>query len=159
MAIGRAIGRHQCPTTLATLTPLLLRDLPAYANRVVQRQRSIKDNSYSSYVVAGRPESNAITIDNPEYQPSRPQAAPFQLFVSTLERQYQNRQTTNYQRFHWIFLTYSPRSSWHLALIYSRLGKNAQDPTLLPAIDSNNTPVGIAVRTWLRDCRAGKIQP
>jgi hypothetical protein len=138
---------------------LLLRDLPAYANRVAQRRRSIKDPNYSSYLAAGQSESTPIAIDNPEYTPSLPQSAPYQLFISTLERQYQNHQATNYQRFHWLFLTYSPRGSWHLALIYSRVGKNAQDPTLLPPTSSSNTPVGEAVQTWLRDCRVGNIKP
>ncbi len=153
-------GRYQCPNTLASLTPLLLRDLPSYANRATQsRRRSMKDLSYSSYLLAGQPDLNPIAITNPEYSPVFAQSPPQQLFISTLEKQFSSRNTTEQQRFHWLFLTQSSRGGWHLALMYSRLGKNAQDPTILPPLDSSQTPLGEAVSTWLRDCRAGQIKP
>ncbi len=153
-------GRYQCPQTIAGLTPLLVRDLPSYANRATQRsRRSVKDLNYSSYTLAGQPNPNPIAVTNPEYSPAFAQSPPQQLFVSTLEKQFQGQQVTERQRFHWLFLSHSGQGRWHLALMYSRLGKNAPDSAILPPLDSSQTPVGEAVNTWLRDCRAGYIKP
>ena len=153
------MGRYQCPSTLASLTPLLLRDLPSYANRAAQsRRRSVKDPNYSSYILAGQPDLNPIVITNPEYT-AIAQSPPQQLFISTLEKQFSSRSTTEQQRFHWLFLTQNNKGNWHLALMYSRLGKNAQDPKILPSLDSSQSSLGEAVSTWLRDCRAGQIKP
>jgi hypothetical protein len=152
-------GRYQCPTTLSLLTTLLLRDLPSYANRATQRRRQIKDPNYSSYILAGQPSLSPIDITNPEYSPVFPQSPPQQLFISTLEQQFKDRQVIDVQRFHWLLLTYSDRGSWHLALMYSGLGKKNADAILLPPIDSSQTPLGEAVEAWLRDCRSGQIKP
>jgi hypothetical protein len=153
-------GRYQCPTNLPSLTTLLLRDLPSYANRATQRRRrKVKDLNYSSYLLAGQPDLNPIAIANPEYSPAFPQSPPQQLFISTLEKQFQSNEITELQKFHWLFLTYSNKGSWNLALMYSRLSKNTPDSTLLPSIDSSQTPLGEAVSIWLRDCRAGFIKP
>jgi hypothetical protein len=152
-------ARYQCPQTLSSLEPLLLRDLPSYANRVVQRHRKNKDLNYSIYLVAGQPDLNPITITNPEYSPAFPQAPPQQLFLSTLEQQLQNRETNEVQRFHWLLLTYSKKGSWNLAAMYSRSSKKFPDATPLPPIDSSSSPLGEAINIWLRDCRAGQIKP
>ncbi len=153
-------GRYRCPSTLAGLTPLLIRDLPSYANRATQRsRRSVKDLNYSSYVLAGQPNLSPIAVTNPEYSPAFAQSPPQQLFISTLENQFQGQRMTERQRFHWLFLSHSGQGRWHLALMYSRLGKKAPDSTVLPSLDSSNTPVGEAVNLWLRDCRAGQIKP
>jgi hypothetical protein len=153
-------GRYQCPSNLASLTPLLLRDLPSYANRAAQsRRRSVKDPNYTSYILAGQPDLNPIAITNPEYSPAAVQSSPQQLFISTLEKQFSSRNTIEQQRFHWLFLTQNNQGNWYLALMYSRLGKNAQNPKILPPLDSSQSPLGEAVSTWLRDCRAGQIKP
>ncbi|MBE9103338.1 hypothetical protein IQ267_28250, partial [filamentous cyanobacterium LEGE 07170] len=50
--------RHtgQCPADLEALMPLLLRDLPSYANRVIQRAR-VRDRSadISGYILLSSP--------------------------------------------------------------------------------------------------------
>jgi hypothetical protein len=150
-----ATGRYQCPTTLSSLTPLLLRDLPSYANRTTQRRRQRQDLNYSSYIFAGQPDLNPIAITNPEYSPSFPQALPQQLFLSTLEQNFQDRVIKETQRFHWLFLTYSDKGNWSLTLMYSRQVKNA----VVPPTDSSQTALAEAVSLWLRDCRAGQIKP
>lgn len=158
--ISAPTGRYQCPSTLAKLTPILLRDLPSYANRAAQsRRRSVKDLNYSSYIVAGQPNLNPIAITNPEYSPAATQSSPQQLFISTLEKPFSSRQNIEQQRFHWLFLTQNNKGNWHLALMYSRLEKNAANPKILPPLDSRQSPLGEAVSTWLRDCRAGQIKP
>jgi hypothetical protein len=134
--------------------------LPSYANRAAQsRRRNVKDPNYSNYILAGQPDLNSIAITNPEYSPAVAQSPPQQLFISTLERKFSSRNTIEQQRFHWLFLTQSNKGNWHLALMYSRLEKNAQDPRILPPLDSSQTPMGEAVNIWLRDCRAGQIKP
>ncbi len=152
-------GRYQCPATLPSLTTLLIRDLPSYANRATQRRRQLKDPNYSSYILAGQPSLIPIDITNPEYSPVFPQSPPQQLFISTLEQQFKDRKVTDVQRFHWLFLTYSDRGSWHLALMYSGLGKKNADALLPPPTDSSQTPLGEAVEIWLHDCRTGQIKP
>jgi hypothetical protein len=150
--------KHQCPKDLSQLTELLLRDLPSYASRVSQRRRKKLAMAYSSYLVAGRPETIPQLIANPEYSPANSSAAPLQLYLSTLERQYNNGKSIDIQQFHWVFLVRG-QQDWHLVTMYSRLGQNAQDPMLLPPIESIDSPVGEAVKIWLRDCNAGAVNP
>jgi hypothetical protein len=147
---------HQCPGTLPQLAELLIRDLPGYANRVAQRRRQKLDPNYSNYLAAGRPETIPQLIENPEYRPASPATAPLQLYLSTLEKRYVGRNSTDLQQFHWLFLA-KGKKSWYLVAMYSRQGRTSDDP--LPPIESLKSPVGEAVQIWLRDCNAGKIQP
>ncbi len=158
-----ALRSYQCPTELPQLSALLLRDIIPYANRATQRRRKKippdykLDPNYSSYLAVGRTSLEPLAFDNPEYQPSRP--APRQIFLTSLEKWHgPGSQSTEIQRFHWIFLDRG-QTGWRMSAIYSRVGGSNSDPLLLPPTDSLNTPFGEAIATWLRNCNAGKIQP
>jgi hypothetical protein len=148
---------YQCPTTLPKLTELMVRDLPSYANRSEQRQRSkINTANYTNYLTAGRPEIADQLIENPEYRPTKPTTAPLQLYLSTLEKRYVGKSFTELQQFHWLFLA-KGKQDWYLVAMYSRQGQITGEP--LPPVESLQSPVGDGVKIWLRDCNAGRIQP
>ena len=151
-----------CPSDIETLTSLLLRDLPSYGNRIIQRARRLDRSvdEFSYIIVAGRPEfeplplnpgqsnfTNSITDPNP----------PQQLFFTTLEREYSGGKAIEFQNFHWLFLTHT-ESGWRLAMIFTRLGSTSPGNPPSPPRESSNSIIGQGVSIWLRDCRAGAIR-
>lgn len=154
---------RQCPADVETLTALLLRDLPGYANRISQRarRRSQTDNLYSSVITAGRPEFEPLTLGPGQYTSADPAAAvepPKQVFLTTLERQYTAGKAVELQLFHWLFLVYTDRG-WQLAMMYSRIRPSPEGSLPTPPLESSNGIIGQGVRTWLRDCHVGYIRP
>lgn len=153
----------QCPTEVETLAALMLKDLPSYANRVMQRSRRLSRpyTSKSYVVVAGRAELEPLTLGPGVYTPPAPTTdlqPPQQLFFTTLERYYSGGKASYRQLYHWLFLAQTT-DGWYLALMYSRIGdapESEQPPT--PPYESSEGVVGQAVKTWLRDCRAGAIR-
>lgn len=151
----------KCPGDVETLTSLMLKDLPSYANRVMQRsRRSVKTpSSSSSVLVAGRPEFEPLTLGPGPYTP--PASAmdlepPQQVFFTTLERQYRGGKASYMQLYHWLFLTQTPEG-WRVATMFSRIGSSSGRPPTPPQ-ESSKGVVGQAVNIWLRDCRAGAIR-
>jgi hypothetical protein len=152
-----------CPADLETLTSWLLRDLPSYANRVMQRSRRLSRtvDSFSYVVVAGRPEFEPLSLGPGQYTPADPATEvepPQQVFFTTLERQYRSGKAINTQLYHWVFLTQTP-DGWRLAMMFSRIGSSSAGRPPTPPRESSNGVVGQGVSTWLRDCRAGAIRP
>lgn len=162
-----------CPTDLETLLPLLLRDLPSYANRKIQNARrfggSLRTTSY--VIIAGRPETAPLTLGPGVYAPAAPNASDQngfqQVFLTTLERSYSTRFLQEVQHYHWLFLT-PVSDGWRLGMMYSRIGEGpdagkavtGDDYTVTtPPQESSTGAIGQAVQDWLRDCRAGKISP
>jgi hypothetical protein len=158
-----AVRSYQCPKELPQLSALLVRDIIPYANRVAQRRRkkvqpnNQLDPNYNSYLSVGNSSLEPLNFDNPEYQPRH--SAPPQLFLTSLEKQYAaGSQSTEVQRFHWIFLDRG-KTGWNINAIYSRVGNSSNTPLLLPPTDSLTSPFGEAIALWLRDCNVGKIRP
>ncbi|MBV8883800.1 MAG: hypothetical protein JO235_07335 [Chroococcidiopsidaceae cyanobacterium CP_BM_RX_35] len=151
-----------CPADVKTLTTELLRDLPSYANRISQSSRPLNSRpDLSTYVVlAGRPEFAPLTLGPGEYLPSTPglspQQEPQQVFITTLERQYTAGKAIELQQYHWLFLTRTS-SGWQLSMMFSRTGPYRVGRPLTPPRDSSNGVIAQAIRTWLRDCRAGAV--
>jgi hypothetical protein len=153
-----ASAPNTCPVKLDSLTNLLVRDLPSYANRIVQQRRKRSDKLYSSIVMASIPELKPIEIASQEYPPRFPQAAPTQVFISTLENQYTGIQSVQLQQFHWLFLA-NTKLGWRLVNIYSRTsGSASASMPITPPIESSKTIVGEAIRIWLNDCHLGKVR-
>ncbi|WP_293115755.1 hypothetical protein [Moorena sp. SIO4G3] len=151
-----------CSVEVETLTSLLLKDLPSYANRVIQRARrsdSTVDN-FSYVIVAGKPEFEPLplksfqstTVPNPTDS-----EALQQIFLTTLERKYFKDKAVELQNYHWLFLTKSS-DGWRLVMIFSRIGSVSEGKLPTPPRESTNGVIGQAVKTWLRDCRAGTIR-
>ncbi|WP_287250711.1 pentapeptide repeat-containing protein [Moorena sp. SIO4E2] len=154
--------RPTCSVEVETLTSLLLKDLPSYANRVIQRARrsdSTVDN-FSYVIVAGKPEFEPLplksfqstTVPNPTDS-----EALQQIFLTTLERKYFKDKAVEFQNYHWLFLTKSS-DGWRLVMIFSRIGSVSEGKLPTPPRESTNGVIGQAVKTWLRDCRAGTIR-
>jgi hypothetical protein len=149
---------HTCPAKLDSLTNLLVRDLPSYGNRLIQQRRNRTDKLYSSILTASVPDLQPIETMSREYPPQFPQAAPTQVFISTLERQYTDLQSAQLQQFHWIFLAQT-RMGWRLANIYTRTSSfPSANTSISPPIESSKTVVGEAIRIWLNDCHLGKVR-
>lgn len=155
----------QCPSQLDALMPLLLRDLPAYANRVSQRAyiasyRAAAQQTPNAVVpgyvlIAGRPDYQPLTLTAGEYRPTAESDLP-QVFFTTLERQYFVGQSFELQHYHWLFLA-PTASGWQFALMLSSLGTTRANEPPSPPRDSSDGVIAQAVRIWLRDCKAGSI--
>jgi hypothetical protein len=154
-----AASPYTCPAKLEDLTTSLVRDLPGYANRLIQRRRKRTDPVYSSIVNVGAPELKPLAIASREYPIQFPQAAPQQVFITTLERQYTGIRSAELQQFHWLFMVQT-RLGWRLVNIYSSTGGTPRANTpVSPPIESSNTAVAEGIRLWLNDCHLGKVKP
>jgi hypothetical protein len=155
-------SRAACPTEFRPLVALLLRDLPGYMNRVHQRLvRRDRTNTSAPYVLlTSPPEFEPLALGPGIYPPPSP-ADPegvHQVFFTTLERQYTAGKITQLQGYHWIFLTQTV-SGWRLAMMFSHFGPYPATRPPSPPENSSQGVTGQAIRTWLRDCRAGQIRP
>lgn len=151
-----------CPQDIQSLTNLMLRDLPGYANRVMQRSIRLNSSGLSSYVfVAGNPDFNPINTDlSPQSEATQrlDDRQLQQVFFTTLNREYQGGRILEVQEFHRLFLVQTSQG-WQLALMYSRSGSiSSPSQALTPVRESINSAVGQAVSTWLRDCQAGTLR-
>jgi hypothetical protein len=148
-----------CPEDVETLTAMLLRDLPSYANRVSQRARNRERSlDVSGYVLlAGRPEFEPLSFGPGEYTPTALEDTPTQVFFTTLERQYVSGEAVQFQHYHWLFLTQT-ESGWRFVLMLSQIGSPPDEPPS-PPTDTSNGVIGRAIQIWLRDCRSGDVQP
>jgi hypothetical protein len=151
--------RSVCPDELESLMPILLRDLPSYANRVSQRayidEFRITRNLPGTIIAAGQPEYEAIELAARQYQPQQDDTTQ-QAFFTTLERQYASNAIVNLQHYHWLFLTQT-QTGWHLVLLFSALGDVPPHEPPTPPQDATQGVIAQAIRLWLRDCRAGRI--
>lgn len=154
--------RTDCPGSLQSLMPTLLRDLPSYANRVNQRAYTDhRTTEVPGYVlIAGRPEYEPLPLANNTLTST--QADVQQVFFTTLERQYLSGQAFRLQHHHWLFLTQT-QNGWRFVLMLSSIGNaassTAADEPPTPPQDSSQGVIAQAVRIWLRDCEAGFIAP
>ncbi|WP_013322541.1 hypothetical protein [Gloeothece verrucosa] len=149
----------RCPSDLQTLTDMLLKDIPSYANRVMQRARQIDKNISSTYVlVAGRPEFEPLPLTQgpSQYAPVFPNSTQ-QVFFTTLERQYSHNKPVQMQLYHWLFLTLTDQG-WQLNTVFTRIGSSVAGQPPLPPRESRDGIIGQAVTLWLRDCEQGFIQ-
>ncbi len=149
-------SNNSCDQDLESLMSVMLRDLPSYTNRVIQRSRRLDLSSYRvSYIVAaGQAEFEPISLSQGEYNENL--EPPEQVFFTTLERTYANKQLIQTQNFHWLFLV-PTNDGWQMVLFYSRLGGENPNSPISPPRESSNSAIGQAIRLWLRDCRAGTI--
>ncbi|NER32454.1 MAG: hypothetical protein F6J89_33900 [Symploca sp. SIO1C4] len=151
-----------CPAELETLTSVLLKDLPGYANRVIQRARRLERtvDNFSYVVVAGKPEFEPLPLGPTQPHSSASQTQeeePQQVFFTTLERSYRRGKVLESQNFHRLFLIQTA-DGWRLVTMFSQIGSSQQGRSPTPPRESSNSVIGQAVNIWLRDCRAGTIK-
>ena len=146
--------KNSCPTDLANLTTLLLKDLPNYANRVLKRTQDIhQDVGIDNYIiVAGQPELEPLNLPQINYDLDTSEQ-PEQIFFTTLERQYNNGKKLERETYHWLFVTLTDEG-WYMFTIFSRFGDSVEDTPPSPPRESSDGIIGQAVSLWLRDCRA-----
>ncbi|PSB21424.1 hypothetical protein C7B76_05110 [filamentous cyanobacterium CCP2] len=150
----------QCPSELEELLPLLLRDLPSYANRVNQRAYplDIRTGNIPGYVLlATRPDFEPLPLTSRAYTPTQEDDTT-QIFFTTLERQYVPNASVRLQHHHWAFLTQTTRG-WRLVLMVSAIDNVPADEPPTPPHDSSEGVIAQAIRLWLRDCQAGSVAP
>ena len=148
--------RPSCPSEFEPLVSRLLRELPAYTNRITTRLRPANSDTRSYMILTSRPEFEPLPLSPTAIaSPEAPTSDPRQLFITTLERRYQNKQVLQIQEYHWIFLTRSP-NGWRLALMFSRTGSYPLGEPITPPRDSSQGAIAQAIRTWLADCRSSR---
>jgi len=149
-----------CPDTVDALLPMLLRDLPSYANRVLMRSQTptLPSVPLSYVLLAGKPDLTPLPLGSAGSLPLTPDPTVQQLFFTTLERQYSVHQVTALQSYHWVFLTRTSQG-WRLVLMFSRLGEVTPGSPPAPPQDTSQGAIAQALRLWLRDCEAGAISP
>jgi hypothetical protein len=154
---SQSLKTNNCPADIKSLTSLLLKDLPNYANRVIQTTQDLNQAAgIDTYIItAGKAEYEPLNLPQIQYNPVASES-PEQIFFTVLERQYSNNQKLERQTYHWLFLTPTD-DGWYMATMYSRFGKSGQENPPTPPQESSNGIIGQAVNTWLRDCRAGAI--
>lgn len=151
-------AQSSCPQGMTSLTERLLNDLPGYANRVIQRSRlPSRNQANSTYIIsAGKPEFNPLTENiSGDYTPAFPKTnheQVEQVFFTTLERQYGEKQVYSVQHYHWLFLT-PTEQGWYLVTLYSRFGVLDPNHPPTPPQETSNGIIGKAIQLWLRDCR------
>ncbi|MEL6929185.1 MAG: hypothetical protein AAFO95_11165 [Cyanobacteria bacterium J06600_6] len=145
-----------CPNDLQQLSSLLLKDLPAYSNRIIQRTQDINQAAgIENYILtAGEAELEPQKLPRLQYD-RLDETDPEQIFFTVLERQYINGKIVDLQTYHWLFLTQT-KSGWRTVILFSRFGNSRQNPPTPPR-ETTNGIIGQGVQLWLRDCRAKSV--
>ncbi|MBR8836253.1 MAG: hypothetical protein DSM106950_20095 [Stigonema ocellatum SAG 48.90 = DSM 106950] len=149
---------------IETLTTQLLRDLPTYANRAIQRARppllSKRPDLYSYMLVAGEPEFTPLGLKPDGYSTDTLKTTDKeikQVFFTTLERQYIQGKAVELQQFHRLFLT-KTKIGWRVVMMFSEIGHYPAKTPPTPPRDSSNGDVAQGINAWLRDCQAGSVR-
>ncbi|MEB3293600.1 MAG: hypothetical protein VKJ24_10605 [Synechococcales bacterium] len=158
--VGTAIaqsGRFTCPQDITTLTQLLVRDLPSYANRLTVRNKRLSQlANLPTVILASQPDLQPLPLIPGGAIPSDPTLQ--QVFITTLERQTTAQQVHQLQQYHWLFLVQT-RRGWQLTQSYSRTGSYPAGKTITPPRESSQSTIAQSIKLWLRDCQAGAVRP
>ena len=148
-----------CPTDVRELTSLLLKDLPSYSNRVIQRTQDINQAAGTrNYIItAGKTEFEPIGLPRLQYDQKIDNQDPTQVFFTVLERQYINDKIVDIQTYHWLFLVQA-ESGWRTVMMFSRFGNSAPNMPPTPPRETTNGVIGQGVQLWLKDCNAGTLR-
>ncbi len=153
LPIAPAFARSICPGEIGSVAPLLVRDLPSYANRAIIRGRSRQEMAELTHVVvASQPELEPMQVPSLKRDPNL-----HQVFLTTLERQASAQEIYEFQQYHWIFLV-KTRAGWRLVKTFSRTSRYPKGNWITETQDSSQGAIAQGIRTWLRDCAAGSIQ-
>lgn len=165
-----------CPTDTTTLTSMLLRDIPNYTNRVLQRTTAVlpwteadtireaagelvrQPYRPSHVIVAGQADLTPLDLTPYTYTTDPEAGGPLtQVFFTTLSRQYWDLRAVEVQEYHWLFLAQTT-DGWQLAFMFSEIDNPQTEPSPMPPRESSQSSVGQALQLWLKDCRAGILK-
>lgn len=160
-ALDPVLPPQSCPEEVEPLVAMLVRDLPSYANRVLQRLVLPFDavERPATVILAGEPEFEPLSTGPGIYYPVPPEETNEllkQVFFTTLEREYFPDGIHDLQYFHWVFLVQTD-TGWRLAMMFSSLGGYPDSGPVSPPENTSQGAIARAIRIWLRDCRAGAI--
>jgi hypothetical protein len=150
-------SREACPGEVEPLVKGLLRDLPSYINRISHQRRGSQSKHYA--IAASQPNFKPLPMVVSS-QPIDPKHSGLhQVFFTMLERQYQTQDKVDYQNHHWLFLAYSQKTGWQLAMLYSRIEPYPEGGQTVasPMRETSQEATGLAIRHWLRDCKARSV--
>ena len=146
------LSRSHCPTEIKPLAERLVQDLPSYANRANVKGKTRSQLADLNHVVIARqPEFEPIDLPNAKPDPNLKQ-----IFITTLEHQTIGRDRVQFQQYHWFFLARTHKAGWRLVQSFSRSQPYPQGGTMTPPRESTQGAIAQGVRTWLRDCEAGR---
>jgi hypothetical protein len=149
-----------CPQQLPELTTLLLRDLPAYSNRIIQRTQDLNQAAGNeNYIItASKAEFEPLALPRLSYDQSQHLGdhQVEQVFFTVSERQYIQGKIIDTETYHWLFLTLT-HSGWRTVMLFSRFGNSQAGGLPTPPQETTNGIIGRGVQLWLRDCRAGTV--
>ena len=147
-----------CPDDVKELTTLLLKDLPSYSNRVIQRTQDLNQAAgIENYIItASEAEFEPLPLPRLQYNPIDDKD-PEQVFFSVFERQYIDGKIVEIQTYHWLFLTQTD-SGWRIVMMFSRFGNDNKYRPPTPPKETTDGIIGQGVQLWLRDCRAGTVR-
>ncbi len=155
-SVNPEISNSCSEQSLETLTTQLMLDLPSYANRSIQRARSLKRSvdTFSYILAAGKPEFQSLPLnpgidDGDKYEAEGVK----QVFFTTLERTYINKKAVELQEFHRLFLT-KTNTGWTVVMMFTQDGSYPVKPPIAPPRNSSNGAIAQGVKLWLRDCQA-----
>ena len=159
LPLGSRIARaeNRCPDEFEAAIALMLGDLPAYANRIVQRSRfTIETDATTSVILASKPDFEPLPLPPQSSlgtNPIPPAREPRQVFFTTLSQRYDGDRVSRLQKYHWLFFV-RIETGWQLVFSFLRIGSYpSSDPPTAP-YESSDGIIAQAVREWLSDCRA-----
>lgn len=155
---------QKCSSNLEDLANSLVKDIPDYANRIIQRNRihSHPLEFFPIYVItSSKPDLQTLPLNQTQYKSlikSTLNNDVKQIFFTTLERQYStNNRIIETQNFHWLILTQTPKD-WQVVMVLSKLGypRDSANQNFIssPPLDTTQGIIGQAVILWLRDCQS-----
>lgn len=156
------INQKKCPDNLEDLANLLVTDIPDYANRIIQRNRTYSHalEFFPIFIItAGKADLDPLLLNQTQYKSSlrsQTDSNTHQIFFTTLEKQYStNNRIIETQNFHWLILTKTPQD-WKLVMALTKFGYPDNSPhqnfISSPPIDTTEGTIGQAIKLWLRDC-------
>jgi hypothetical protein len=151
--------KFTCPNNVPELTELLLKDLPAYSNRVIQRtQVRNQAAGIENYILtASQAEFKPLQLPRLQYDQIDSDQEPAQVFFTVLERQYIQDKIVDISSYHWLFLTSTTRG-WQTVMLFSRFGNTTENAPPAPPIETTDGLIGQGIQLWLRDCNAGAVR-
>lgn len=151
-------NEFSCPQEINQLIPLLLKDLPAYSNRVIQRTQDLNQAADIENYILTASKADYEPLDLPRLQYDRiDNRDPEQVFFTVLERQYINGKIADIETYHWLFLTQTD-SGWRTVMLFSRFGNSVENKPPRPPRETTNGIIGRGIQLWLRDCRANAVR-